>query len=422
MNPTTPAKLNALTGLRYIAALTILLSHMSGNYPAGSLQKYTASLSGIGMPLFFVLSGFLMVYNYSAQFQSVFRKTLWSFYVARFARIYPLYIISLLLWFSFVGGFFHDLHDHPNDTYKTLFYVGTLTQSWVDIPTFVGADSQKSVTLTFMAVAWSVSTEAFFYLVFPILILPIAWLVKRGLHAIIAGLAVYLAMMALDASLIPWYETAVRNPNYEYGSFRWVTYLCPYLRLGEFVIGAIAGQYFLCRSKDSSQVPNRNWWLGTLGLTICIVALFRVNHWIYTPHNPSVWLQIAAKNILLAPLCAGLVYYLATLPCLLQRTLGSKVMVELGNASFAIYLLHPLMQSLYFPRTAGETDLKNTYIIVYNTLAMCVCLHFLCLGLYRYAEVPLRDGIRRLLDPKKANIASIETATHPAMTMNKRAA
>ena len=132
--------------------------------------------------------------------------------------------------------------------------------------------------------------------------------------------------------------------------------------------------------------------------------------------------EAAGSNILLAPLCAGLIYSLAMLPCALQRVMGSRPMVELGNASFAIYLLHPLLQSLYIPRTAGETDLKNTYIIVFNTLAMVVCLHFLCLGLYRYAEAPLRDGIRGLLDPRRSKKPSFDDAMRFVAASAKRAA
>lgn len=106
-------------------------------------------------------------------------------------------------------------------------------------------------------------------------------------------------------------------------------------------------------------------------------------------------------NVLYAPLCAAIIYQLAALPSLAQRAMGCRVMVLLGEMSYCLYLLHPLAQSFYYQRVGGEGPLKDLHVIVYNNLAMVVVLHFLCLGLYRYAEVPLRTVIRNLLDPKK---------------------
>src|SRR5262249_14107703 len=61
----------ALTGLRFIAALTVVISHsvtLLLLFPAGAMprwQSYLLEIGGIGMPLFFVLSGFVIHYNYS---------------------------------------------------------------------------------------------------------------------------------------------------------------------------------------------------------------------------------------------------------------------------------------------------------------------------------------------------------------------
>jgi peptidoglycan/LPS O-acetylase OafA/YrhL len=421
MKTASPAKLDALTGLRYVAALCVLLAHIACSFPAGAIKKYTNTLSGIGMPLFFTLSGFLMIYNYSASFQTSYGKTLWRFYVARFARIYPIYIISLLIWLSFNGNFFHDLHDRPDDTRKSLIYVATMTQSWVHIPVFTDYMHSRTVCLSYMGIAWSVSTEVFFYLMFPLFVLPIAWLVRSGAQALLTGLILFAAMMTLNAALVPWSLVAQTDENYANGTFRWFIYLCPYVRMGEFLLGAVVGQYFLYRTA-LPRSKGGNWWLGAFGLAVCIAVLFRMNYFVSSRHNRSVWLGVAYGNILLAPACAGVIYFFAALPCLLQRFMGSAPMVLLGNASYAIYLMHPVLQSLYTPRLGGEADLKNERIVIYDTVAMVVCMHFICLGMYRYAEVPLRDAIRRLLDPRKAETQPLEAAPSLAMESTRRAA
>ena len=94
----------ALTGLRFVAAGTVVFAHafqkflplpqsLSGDPPWWYLLP--ANLSGIGMPLFFVLSGFVIHYNYSAPLQEERVRGTFNFLVARFARIYPLYIVGL---------------------------------------------------------------------------------------------------------------------------------------------------------------------------------------------------------------------------------------------------------------------------------------------------------------------------------------
>ena len=174
MIPSSRPRLEALTGLRYIAALTVLLAHMGHNLPAALCGVELTVLSGLGMPLFFTLSGFLMAHNYSAGFRNRFGRTLRSYYVARFARIYPVYILCLLISFSFMGCFFNDLKERPDDVRTSLFYLTTLTQSWGHVPVFIGHHMPRTVCLSYLAVAWSVSTEAFFYVVFPLVALPLA--------------------------------------------------------------------------------------------------------------------------------------------------------------------------------------------------------------------------------------------------------
>jgi peptidoglycan/LPS O-acetylase OafA/YrhL len=88
-------RLNALTTLRFLAALHVVLFHMrvTGVLPGGPWwYQNLASVGYIGVNLFFVLSGFILVYTYANTTVSPRR-----FWQARFARIYPAYALSLLL-------------------------------------------------------------------------------------------------------------------------------------------------------------------------------------------------------------------------------------------------------------------------------------------------------------------------------------
>src|SRR5262245_42142298 len=126
----SPTKLPALTGLRYVAALTVLLAH-TGQVLPPNCKTYTSlvtHLAFIGMPLFFVLSRCVMTHNYLESFRTDGWRGVRPFYVARIARIYPLYLIILIFSFTYIGSPFHDLIERPRDSLKSLAYVTTLTQ------------------------------------------------------------------------------------------------------------------------------------------------------------------------------------------------------------------------------------------------------------------------------------------------------
>jgi hypothetical protein len=70
MNETHPAEIPGLTGLRFLAAFSVLIAHgaavlMHGHERLGSVPYWVTQVSGFGMTLFFVLSGFVIHYNYA---------------------------------------------------------------------------------------------------------------------------------------------------------------------------------------------------------------------------------------------------------------------------------------------------------------------------------------------------------------------
>src|SRR5690348_9842412 len=91
--------LNALTGLRFFAAFYVVIFHF-GKYHLASAPHWLFNIgrSGyIAVGLFFVLSGFVLTYTYlggAAPWTRLDKRTFW---VARLARIYPLYVLSLAM-------------------------------------------------------------------------------------------------------------------------------------------------------------------------------------------------------------------------------------------------------------------------------------------------------------------------------------
>src|SRR3977135_1829528 len=98
--------LPVLTGLRFLAAFSVLIGHGAVFILNFETKNYDAvywlrQASGFGMTLFFVLSGFVIHYNYRISVTRGGARGLGAFLWARFARVYPLFILTLPFNFFF---------------------------------------------------------------------------------------------------------------------------------------------------------------------------------------------------------------------------------------------------------------------------------------------------------------------------------
>src|SRR5207248_3264549 len=124
--------------------------------------RFYEGLSGVAF--FYVLSGFILAYNYRETFHRLRLLELWNFYASRFARIYPIHLLTLLAvlplcWAQWQG---QESRAIMSRAVSNL----TLTQSfWHD----------KRDYFSFNSVSWSLSDEVFFYASFPVLV----WMMWR---------------------------------------------------------------------------------------------------------------------------------------------------------------------------------------------------------------------------------------------------
>src|SRR6516165_1057693 len=157
----------SLDGLRFIAAGTVLFSHgffylllFEDVRFVTAFNAPFVALANIGMSLFFVLSGFVIHYNYGSSVSV--RGGLRAFFVARFARLYPLFllvfVVSTIYAFENVDGKIDIVGPVP-------LYL-TFTQSW-----WFWVFGNRAATEAYSnatGLMWSLSTEAFFYMTFPL--------------------------------------------------------------------------------------------------------------------------------------------------------------------------------------------------------------------------------------------------------------
>ena len=161
----------ALTGLRFFAAFFILCAHAAdwlGQFQNSNIGQRFGFLAIYGMPLFFVLSGFVIHYNYRRLFTSrgIGRATC-EFAAARFARLFPLYF-CLLLMAILADDFVVKVQNQGDLWAKILAYYVTLTQSWW----YVVYGNQLLINCL-LPLSWSISAEMFFYITFAALVFAI---------------------------------------------------------------------------------------------------------------------------------------------------------------------------------------------------------------------------------------------------------
>jgi peptidoglycan/LPS O-acetylase OafA/YrhL len=314
----SPAVLLApLTSLRFFAAAMIVVSHAEGHFGIPLLHDPAILMQGVSF--FFVLSGFILAYRYPA----LDRKQSLRFFVARVARLWPLYILSTVVWVILVPAWVQEsiYHKTIGTTLANLF----LVQTWIP---------NSSINSSYNLVAWSISTEMFFYLCFPLLV--------RHWHAtwhwkLLGVLALALGVICVSTFVTPHLPPEMRSPySYAYDS--------PLTRLWEFTVGIGAAMLWrrlhphLCPSRRLATVAE----IGALCLAAGVmVSAARIGGPVSTLYYPgdaiTLWLKLAGLTALPFAL---LIAIMALGRGLLSRLLAFAPLVFLGEISYAAYLLH----------------------------------------------------------------------------------
>lgn len=162
-----------LNGVRFIAAMMVVVYHVEqtkGLFGYSSLYKeniYGTNLGGLGVTLFFVLSGFLITYLLLEEKKDSGTIAIKDFYIRRILRIWPLYYLIIFLSFIIIPFFFKDimlsnfLSQLNVDYYKKLAMYVFFVPNIAFITTY---------PVLFASQAWSVGVEEQFYAVWPLLI------------------------------------------------------------------------------------------------------------------------------------------------------------------------------------------------------------------------------------------------------------
>ncbi len=306
-----PENLKALTGLRFVAALLVFVSHTFFWFPQIDDQQVPLGWAGVGF--FYVLSGFILTWVYAPRLESF---TSGEFYRRRLARIWPLHLVTMLIVIFFVKGM-GDFIAQPSHWAKFIANV-FLVQAWVPNVKWV---------FSLNAPAWSLSVEAFFYLVFPLLI-------RGGMKWLWRALVGVVVITAITIVAVDLYSGQMLSVNRE-------ALICanPFFRLFDFVIGMLCGLFYFRRDKS-----NLNSGFGLpahlLAIGLCVGYFAIVMVLIGEAGTDCSTLLMWLRSTAAAPLFAFLIYTFANSKGVLAAFLSSPPMVYLGEISFAFYLIH----------------------------------------------------------------------------------
>ncbi len=248
----------------------------------------------LAVQTFFILSGFVLARSYARS--SWGAPDLVKYAAARLARVYPVYLLSLLV----VSPFIVDVMIRPgrsgSEKAGLLLNYGFVLQGWTG-----------GVNVGWNTPAWSLSCEFFFYLFFPLLLL---WLRNATRLTIAAVLtAAMVAPVLLAHSTVPWTWKPIHH-------------------LSDFAAGIAAARLFEFLES----------------------GMKRRGHWLYLPALAAGALVIVYPQVMdatygdvntgLRPLNVAALIGLALGGGAMARVLSTKAAEYLGKASYSMYILH----------------------------------------------------------------------------------
>lgn len=373
--PVASAKLDALTSLRFIAAAMIVFAHsyILFGMPADTMHPFNF---GQAVSFFFVLSGFILTWVYPELKSNDVRR----FFVARFARIWPAHLATLILVFVLFSP--EQRYFYESNSWWMLSANLLLVHAWIPY---------KGCGYHYNTVSWSVSTEVFFYVCFPLLIhgLKSNWWLK-----LLVAAAMVLGMITLcNVIPIPDGMEAIKNGV----SAHVMMYNHPASRLFEFVLGMTFALLF---QKLRSGVQVRPF-IGTLielaTFGLVITAMYysgRIASGLQGAFPvigvPSVLWMFAGG--ICSPFFGLLIVVMALNLGHVSRFLSLPLFVLLGEISYSIYLLHFLIIRYY----QFHKDAFNGIPLWVQCLLFWIIVLISSYLMWRFIEKPCRKALLNL--------------------------
>ena len=358
MTPPSAQPIKALTSLRFIAALMVMLCHLTllGRSESAALQQlYRDWLAEgyIGVTFFFVLSGFILTHAYNERIR-LQRVSHARFMWHRIARLYPIHLLTFALSLPLVWAGAKALSSEQ--IIVGLISNALLLQAYIPDNLIYFSANHPS---------WSLSVELFFYALFPLL-------VRLGSRQLLALLAL---VVAWHLGLL-WHEEDLMANN----SWQFLAYIFPPARLGDFIVGILVHRL---RAHAPLRAAQASW-----AQAVALVALPCLVAWGRDAVSP-----ILRTDLFYLPAMAWAVYAFSFDNGILGRRLCAPWAVYLGEISFSVYMIHQLLirylavviENAALPLSLGVSLGVTVIVLLGSTL--------IAMGLFEKIERPAKTAL-----------------------------
>lgn len=301
--------IEALSGIRFIAAMGVVIHHFISPYfkEFGPSYLYNLTFSGhFAVQFFFILSGFVLQIGWSRKLSE--DKNVYKFYFKRLIRVYPLYLFSLFISINIAFNIIRDASTVLDGILRILSVL-TMTQSIF-----------PSTKMLWNFPAWFLTPLMFSYLLFPF----ISKQFKRNTVR-------HLILFWILTSIIIVLKSIVReffDPNNQ--CIIMLFQFSPIFPIFDFILGVIIGEIFIehrliLKDKIDKILSKFNIFGFSIIFALLIICLLN---------------NFYLKESIVTILFSLLIFFLAFTKGPLQKQLCSPLLLNLSKASYAMYIIH----------------------------------------------------------------------------------
>lgn len=385
-----PGEVLSIQALRAIAAIFVVFCHasqfMTMTFPYLSIERYFGyCFGGFGVDIFFVISGFIMVYINRDNFG---RKTaILPFLTRRIIRIFPIYwLVTLVVLFFVQSG----LYGYAFPNYPQSYLIGAAKDIWFVVESFllIPAFYKGGHEIPIVGVGWTLVYEMFFYMIFSLLLF-----FQR---------TVSLKILSVTFCVLILFCFVLTNSYWNidtHGSLAQYIIIYGNNVIFEFVLGCYIAHFYLNKKFLSSKVC----WLGIVFFMVSVcITLFHGHLWtrIFGPQiGPCIarYDAYGYRGFSIGIPAAWVVYGVLSLEAR-QLIRVPDILVKLGDASYSIYLTH-----LYIVLIVVIALLKEVHTHLHwapgNSSIFVIWASCVLLGcvFYEYIEKPLLSVLKKLV-------------------------
>jgi peptidoglycan/LPS O-acetylase OafA/YrhL len=351
--------LPALTGIRTLLAIAIILFHFTPPH-LGILFPFIDN-GYVFVGVFFLISGYVLTYNYADRARTLVKREFW---LARFSRLYPVYLLVLLISLTMVKDEWH-ARSHA-EFWQGMILTPLVLQGW-----------SPSVATFWNTVAWTLTSECVLYAAFPWLI-RLPW-PKRPLHLVFLLFGLWIVGLIPHSLYLYFNPDHIIGPVDRYSSSQLIRFLkyTPLPYVCTFLTGVTLGKL----QHALTLTPRQR-------LNLAAVSLATAAFFFYTliSHTPYLLLH----GGLLTPVFAALVLGLSG-PHAISSVFSWRPLLLIGESSYCLYLLHfnvfQLLHTYHVP--------ERLHLAALDPWLSYAILILLALTVFHFVETPARNAILR---------------------------